>query len=400
VNEYALLAASALVSALVNLAGATRSAARRAPRRILVVKLDHLGDVVTATPALRALRDAHATARIDLLLSPATASLFHESPLADRVFAYDSQRYRRGPARPEASLRGLDGERYDVIVELRGDWRTLLLPLRTRAARRLDRGTVRLRDWIRRRLAWARGSGGGSRAGARPPLHEAETNYAVVRPLLPGGAPAAPPKAEVRVPPPAHESLEWRLAEADVDASRPLVAIHPGASWRPRAWLPERFAAIADWVAEHYDAQVVLIGSADERDVEAAVRGRAGKARAISMFGTLTLPELAALLERSRLLVGNDSGIAHLAAACGTPTVALFGPQDPRRFRPWSERSIVLHHPVPCFPCAQVRCVHQELPCVNLIEISEVQAAVRALLGAPNAVLGAAPKAAPTAPRA
>ena len=83
-------------------------------------------------------------------------------------------------------------------------------------------------------------------------------------------------------------------------------------------------------------------GLALERDVEAAVCSRVGKARALSMFGTLTLPELAALLTRSSLLIGNDSGITHLAAACGTPTVALFGPQDPRRFRPWSDRAIAL----------------------------------------------------------
>jgi lipopolysaccharide heptosyltransferase II len=315
------------------------------------------------------LRDAHPTAHIDLLVAPAVAPLFEEGPLVNRVIPHESPRYRRGPAFHKAAL-SLRGERYDTIVELRGDWRTLLLPLRVGAVRRMDRGSVRVRDWLARRSQ-----------RSRAPLHEVESNFEVVRPLLPASAPATPPAAEVHISFPANESLEWRLAEADIDPRRPIVTIHPGAFWRPRAWLPDRFAAIADWVAEHYDAQVVLIGSADERDVEAAVRSRVGKARALSMFGTLTLPELAALLTRTNLLIGNDSGIAHLAAACGTPTVALFGPQDPRRFRPWSDRAIVLHHPVPCFPCAQIRCVHPELPCVNLIEISEVQAAVRRLLG-------------------
>ncbi len=381
-NEYALLAASAVVSAAANLAGALRPSSRRAPRRILVVKLDHLGDVITATPALRTLRDAHPEAHIDLLVAPAVAPLFEEGPLVNRVVPYESPRYRRGPALQETAS-SLRGERYDTIVELRGDWRTLWLPFRVGAVRRLDRGSVRVRDWLARRFAPRL-----RRSGA--PLHEVESNFEVVRPLLPANAPATPPAAEVHISFPAHESLEWRLAEADIDPRRPIVTIHPGAFWRPRAWLPDRFAAIADWVAEHYDAQVVLIGSAVERDVEAAVRGRVGKARALSMFGTLRLPELAALLQRSSLLIGNDSGVAHLAAACGTPTVALFGPQDPRRFRPWSDRAIALHHPVPCFPCAQVRCVHPELPCVNLIEISEVQAAVRRLLGPASRTAAAA----------
>jgi ADP-heptose:LPS heptosyltransferase len=374
VSEYALLAASATISAATNLLGKARGRASEAPRRILVVKLDHLGDVVTATPALRALRDAHPKAEIDLLLSPSVAPLFQETPLANRIVVYDSPRYRRGPAAVTATslTDALAGTRYDIIVELRGDWRTLALPLRVGARYRLDRGTIRLRHWIARRF------GGGRRA--RPPLHEAETNYAVVRPLLGPDAPSGPPRVEVHVPSFACESLASRMVAAGIDPDRAIVCIHPGATWRPRAWMPERFAEIADRIAEFYDAQTVFLGSAGEGDVEAAVRREVRRSDHGFLFGKLTLPELAALLRQSKLLVGNDSGIAHLAAACGTPTVALFGPQDPRRFRPWSDRSIALHHPVPCFPCAQVRCVHPELPCVNLIEVAEVEAAVYELL--------------------
>jgi heptosyltransferase-3 len=373
VNEYALLAASAAVSAIVNALGAVRGAGRGGPRRILVVKLDHLGDVVTATPALRALRDAHPAAHIDLLVNPSVAPLFEEGPLVNRVLSYDSPRYRRGPAPLKAaSFRLPDRERYDTVVEMRGDWSTILLPFRIGAHRRLDRGSVRFQRWLARRF----------RRNAHPPLHEVESNYEVVRPLLGSGAPPSPPALEVHVSFPANESLEWRLAEADIDPRRPLVVIHPGASWRPRAWFPDRFASMADWIVERYGAQVVLIGSADERDVEAAVLSCVGKARVLSMFGKITTSELAALLTRSSLLIGNDSGVAHLAAACGTPTVVLFGPQDPTRFRPWSGKAIALHHPVPCFPCAQIRCLRPDLPCVNLIETSEVQEAVGRLLGA------------------
>lgn len=371
-NEPALLAASALVSAVVNLAAIGR---RGPPRRILVVKIDHLGDVITATPALRALRDAHPDAEIDLLLHPSVAPLFEGSPLATRVLAYASPRYGRSGEVPATAVGPPvpSGARYDTIIELRGDGRTLALPFRVGATRRLDRGSARLRDWLERRL----GAG-------RPPLHEVEANLAIVRPLLGARSEAAPPRVEAHVPPAARASLAKRLAEAGVAEHRPIVVVHPGASWRPRAWRPERFAAIADRIGAHYDAQVVYVGSAGERDVEAAVRSHAS-GKALAMFGTLSIPEVAALLQRSRLLIGNDSGIAHLAAACGTPVVALFGPQDPRRFRPWAdpERAIVLHHRVSCFPCFQVRCVRPELPCVNLIEIAEVEAAARALLGPP-----------------
>jgi lipopolysaccharide heptosyltransferase II len=380
-REYGLLLASASVTALTNLFGLPWRS--RPLRRILVVKLDHLGDVVAATPALRALRDAHLDAAIDLLVSPAVAPLFMGTPLASRVLTYDSPRFRReavtsgaGTADPaRAVARG----GYDAIVELRGDWGTLALPVLALARRRVDRGTVRIQDWLSRRLA----------SKLRPPLHEVETNLAVVRPLLPRPARAAleasPPAPEIHLDPAADHSMRARLASLGADFARPLVCLHPGAAWRPRAWRPERFAAIADWVAASYHAQVAVVGSSGEGDVEAAMKAAAVEPRILWLFGTLSLPELAALFRASRLVIGNDSGLAHLAAACGAPVVALFGPQDPGRFRPWSPRARVLHHPVECFPCDQIACVRPEHPCVNLIETAEVSSAVREVLGPPPA---------------
>jgi len=366
VKEHVLLLASATVSAVVNLFGVGR---RRPPRRILVVKVDHLGDAILATAALRELRDAYPQAEIDLLTAPAVAPLFVGSSLATRVRTYDAPRYRRRADTKAAPTLDV-GPAYDTVVELRGDWSTLAVSFRVGARRRVDRGTVLLQNWWTRRFA----------AAERP--HEVEVNLAVVRWLV--GSTPRTPHIEAHIPTEARDVLERRLAEAGIQGREPLVTIHPGAGWRPRAWFPERFAAIADWAREHYDAQIVFVGSAEERDIEAAIRTRM-RGPATFWFGTLRIGEMAALLERSRLLIGNDSGVAHLAAAFGTPVIALFGPQDPRRFRPWadSDRAIVLHHRVPCWPCAQARCIRPELPCVNLIEVSEVEAAARAILGPP-----------------
>ena len=378
IGEYALLLASALVSALTNLTGLPRRG--RPPRRILVVKVDHLGDAITATPALRALRESHPQAIIDLVLNPAVVPLFRETPLANRVLAYDSPLFRRRAPEPETGTRdgsGIHGdvivhESYDAIVELRGDWKTLGLPLRTRAARRVDRGTVRLGDWIGRKL----------RMNRRQPLHEVETNLAIVKPLLIAGpSSVAAPPPEIHVTTEADRSMRAALVSAGLDPSRPFIAVHPAAAWRPRAWRPERFAALLDRLAAAHGLPFAVVGLATERDVEQAMRSAVREARVAWLFGALTLPEIAALLRASRLFIGNDSGLAHLAAACGTPVVALFGPQDPRRFAPRSPLARALHHRVPCCPCAQKVCIRPELPCVNLIEIAEVEAAARAALG-------------------
>jgi len=379
VTEYALFLASACVSGIGNLAGRFR---RKPPARILVVKLDHAGDVVLATPAIRALRQAHPAARIDALVATGSRFIVQGSPRLTTIHVYDSDRFRRGPKpaawtdrTPLEVLREVARSRYDAIVELRGDWWTLLLPLLCGATRRVDRGTIRLLDWTRRRRP--------GRGASRAPLHEVETNLEIVRPLT---GPTRPEDARPEVFPSAkaREGVRRALCAAGADPDGPLVCFHPGASWRPRAWRPERFAAVADWIQEHYHAQVVHVGSAEERDIEAAVRASSSGARGIWLAGELSREEVVALIARSALFVGNDSGLAHIAAACGIPSVVLFGPQNPNRFRPWAARSVVLHHPVPCYPCRQVVCVRPESPCVNLIDVEEVKSRVIELLGPPQ----------------
>jgi predicted lipopolysaccharide heptosyltransferase III len=378
-SEYLLLICSAVVSVLVNLA--SRRLPHKVPERILVVKLDHIGDVLLATPALRALRETHPEGEIDALVAPGSEAILAGNSTLNRVFLYDSPRFRRksdaagaAPA-PRATLDSVARRRYTTVVELRGDWRTLALPFRVGAARRVDRGTARLRAWIERR---ARG------AKARRPLHEVETNLEVVRPLLRGGPPVAP-RVEMEVPSEAAASMRRKLEGAGVDLRSPIVCIHPGAAWRPRAWRSERFAKVAEWVRERCGARVVVLGSAEERDIEGALRAACSGMGITWLFGALTLPEVAALFDEARLLIGNDSGLAHVAAARGLPSIVLFGPQDPARFRPWSEKTIVLHHRVPCFPCPQTVCVRPENPCVNLIEVGEVEAKVLEIWGEKNA---------------
>ncbi|HKW51846.1 MAG TPA: glycosyltransferase family 9 protein [Candidatus Eisenbacteria bacterium] len=377
-SEFLLLLCSALVSRVVNVLGRMHP---KGTARVLIVKLDHVGDVILATPAIRAMREARPQDPIDVLLAPGSSVALEGNPHIERILYYDSPRYRRGsrPAldrpSPLQAIRDAARGRYSTIVELRGDWWTLLLPFLAGARRRLDRGSVRLGDWVARRFNSAR--------RARPPVHEVETNLNVVRPLLGGRIPGRP-AVEIFPPESARESMGRKLAAAGVDVRAPIVCVHPGAAWRPRAWRPERFAAVADWIQDHYHPQVLFVGSPEERDIEAAVRSSVKGGRAFWLAGELTWQEVTALLERARLFIGNEGGPAHVAAASRTPSVVLSGPQEPGRFNPWSDRSVVLHHRVHCCPCRQRVCVHPENPCVNLIEIEEVKAQVRRILGPPE----------------
>jgi ADP-heptose:LPS heptosyltransferase len=377
--EYVRLLVSALASTVVNILGPLR---RKRPPKLLVVKLDHLGDVVTATPVFRSLRAAFPGAPIHALVGPWARDLLAGSPFIDRVVTYESSRFRRPGApranagRPLRVMREVAAERYTHVIELRGDSWTLLLPFLSGSARRLDRGTVRLKGWLSRR-AGGRAPGGGSPA----PLHEVETNLAVVRPLV---GPPGPDRARVEIflGEKDRESAAVRLRALGIPEEGSLVTIHPGASWRPRAWRPERFAEVARQLLARHDVHVLFLGTPGDLDIAAHIGTLLSHRRAHFVFDS-SLSETAALIDRSVLFIGNDSGIAHIAAACGTPVVALYGPQDPRRFRPWSEHAVVLHKPVPCFPCSQTVCVRPELPCVNLIFVEEVMRHAEAVLGPP-----------------
>ncbi len=383
--EYVRLFLSALVTTIVDIVGPL---GRRKSPKILVVKLDHLGDVVTATPVFRALRQAYPDARIDALVGSWAQGLLSGNPFLDRILIYDSTLFsrseggRRGFGQRLRQMRAIAAHRYTHIVDLRGDAWTLLLPFLSGTVRRVDRGTVRLESWLTRRM-WAFG-------GAPLPvaaIHEVETNLAVIRPLLgPSGSQPPPSTASARVEvfltDPDRRALAERTRAFGIPDDAALVVIHPGASWRPRAWRPERFAEVAREILARYPVHVCFVGATEDADIADRIAILVQDRRAHFLF-ELRLIETATLIERSVLFIGSDSGIAHLAAACGTPLIALYGPQDPHRFRPWSERAIVYHKPVPCFPCKQKVCVVPHNPCVNLIYVEEVMRGAETVLGPP-----------------
>jgi len=376
--EYLRLVASAWVTFVLDFLKPLR---RWTDAKILVVKLDHLGDVLTALPVFPALREALPDAQIDVLVGPWARDLMESQPWIDSVLTYESRRFSRNPQRlsrfwhPLRRMRTIGAHRYTHIIELRGDSWTLLLPFLGFTFHRVDRGTVRFDDWLERHFGKP-----GDRT--RPPKHEVETNLEIIRPVVEDLVPP-PERVEIEIRQEDRDALRRRARTMDLPDGVPVVTIHPGAAWRPRAWRPERFADVALQLLENYPGlHVCFVGSHADRDIAERISIIVRHPRAHYLFD-LRLMETAALIERSALFLGSDSGIAHLAAAVGTPSVALFGPQDPRRFRPWSSKTVVLHHAVPCFPCNQTKCVVPSNPCVNMIFVDDVMRQAEAVLGRP-----------------
>jgi heptosyltransferase-2 len=325
-------------------------------RRILVAKLATLGDMLLATPALRALRLAHPGAEIAVLATPSSAVVLDGNDAADRVIRFDKFAFDRLANAPRALpgalalARQLRGERFDSLILLHhlttrwGTAKYAALTLASGARMRigLDNGrghflTHRVRD-----------DGFGA-------VHEADYWLRVV-----GLLDAHSPRPRLELFPAAADRAGAARRWAELGLGADVVAIHPGCgAFSPaRRWDPARFAEVADLARERLGLEpLILAGPADgepELAGQVAAASRGG-ARVVVLRGRPQ--ETAALLAGCRLFVGNDSGVMHLAVAAGIPVVAVFGPSNDRAWGPYppdAPRHAVVRARLACSPCIHV----------------------------------------------
>jgi lipopolysaccharide heptosyltransferase II len=332
-------------------------------KRILAVKLADLGDLLAVTPALQALRAAHPRARIDLLVPPTSASLLEGAPFVDRIVSYDKYLFDnlRGLLSPTAVLSALG-----LLLRLRRERYDALLLFHHFATRW---GSIKFRA-----LAAAAGSpvkaGLDNGRGGFLTLHALDRGFGAAHEveywLSVAGLLGANPRADWRPSLPISEAHRAEAARHLQDIGNrhamrpaPLVALHPGAGRYSlaRIWPTERFAQVARALVDVHGADVIVVGGPDEVDLGAALEAQVERpGRVHVLAGRTSIHVAAALLERCDLFVGNDSGPMHIAAAVGTPVVAVFGPSNWSAWGPYvppDEPSphTVVRRELPCMPC-------------------------------------------------
>lgn len=322
-------------------------------RRLLVVRLDNLGDVILLTPALRALRAALPSAHLCLLASPAGAQLAPLLPWVDEVRAVRAlwQDVAGGltfdPAREQAFIAGLAG--FDAAVVA-----TSFAQSPYPAAYACYLAGIPIR------AGFAADFGGGVLSHPVPPppdgCHQADRGVALVTAL---GVPPAGTHLELAARP----------------AAGRYAVLAPGASCPSRRYDPDRFRAVADGIAREAGLPVVVVGSEKERDLAAHVAGDAGT----SLAGRTSVPELAGLVAAAAVVVTNNSGPMHLADAFARPTVALFaGTERESEFAPRRAPLRLLRRPTSCSPCRAFTCPYQ-MECLDLEPDEVVRAALELL---------------------
>lgn len=350
------------------------------PQRMLVIKLAHFGDALHIFPMLRELRRQAAAARIDLLVGPWCEALARTFGLFDELLLETPRLglFERGGGTRRRSLLaeirwllGLRRRNYDLVFSTST----------TTLAEVLLMHAVRARKWVGTLLP----------AGLYAPAGEAvlvpydSRRYESERvmDLLrlagfgTGGAQLFYPLTGA-----ARQGASGLLREAGIGETRPYAVLCPGAGWPGKQWLPERFAEVGDRLQRECGLAVVLLGSAGEQALCAEVAGRM-QPPGISLAGRTTLDQLAAVISRAALFVGNDSGPMHLAAGFETPAVVFFGPTVASKWAPRYPASRCIQHE-DCQGCIswhlRAACLHGNR-CMKAISVDEAWQAIQAVLG-------------------
>lgn len=307
------------------------------PQRILVIKLRHHGDMLLTTPAINALHQRYPQAKIDVLLYKETRPMLEAHPAINRLFIIDRQWKKEGAwqhIRHEWHLlKQIRRQKYDLVINLADQWRSALLTLFSAANVRIGF------DYDKRQsFFWRMAHPTRVATTHFDKLHTAEQNLLALSPL---GMATTGAQASMH-----YHDEDWQHVQSALQSkgvSKPWVVIQPTSRWVFKCWTDEKFAALLEALASP-NYQLVLTSAPDKYELQmiANIMALSKNKQAISLAGELSLPQLAALIDHSRLFIGVDSAPMHMAAALDTPCIALFGPTKLTQWRPWGKNNRVI----------------------------------------------------------
>jgi lipopolysaccharide heptosyltransferase I len=323
------------------------------PQRILLIKPSALGDIVHTLPVLNLLRRRWPAARISWLIGSAFADLVRGHPQLDELITFDRKRFARGWHSPRAVvelitfLRSLGKQQFDLVIDLQGLLRSGTLTALTRAPVRV--GFSNARELAH--LFYTH----------HVPVHTMEQHaierYLNVTEAL--GCGRGPVEFHFH----SNEHDRARVGGL-LDGIDRFAVLLPGTNWMTKRWPAENFAALVRPLREQFGMTTVIAGGPDVAEIASRIDG------AVNLVGKTNLRELVVLLERASLVIANDSGPMHIAAALGKPLVTMFGPTNPIRTGPYQRLDSVVRVDIPCSPCYSRKCSH--VSCMRWIGVEHV----------------------------
>lgn len=336
-------------------------------RRVLVVRLRSIGDTVLTTPSLFAIRRFLPKAQIDILLEDWVAPVLAGFEQVDNIITM-----RPGTAAARLSVaRRLRSNHYDVVYNLHGGTTATFLTRATGAPQRVGFAHYQY-GRLHNHLAPS-----SLELWGKAKAHSVEQQLALVGWT---GVPVSDrPSTRLAVTDAAASTLADKLQTAGVKAGTSFAMVHPSAAFETKRWATEKFARVVEALAA-YNMTTVAVGAPNEVEVVNSLKNNASTP--VVGLTDLSLPEVTALASRARLFVGNDSGIAHIAAAVGTPAVVIFGSSNVAHWRPWTTANAeVVLEEMDCQPCHGYFCEKFERPeCILRVPVARVTAAIERVL--------------------
>ena len=340
-------------------------------RNVLIIKLRYIGDVLLATPTVRAIKAARPDVRVTMMVNRGTEDVLSGNPDLDEIMVLNTGSL----ASQWRFIAGLRRRRFDTVIDLTDGDRSAFLSWISGAPVRI--GFNDDHRWRGRCYTQVLQSVPGVQ-------HRIDRDLDALKPL---NIQAGSKDPLLRLTSEEMNSADQLLDQLGVQRSQPIVVLQPGARYWFKAWPPERFAELADQLTTQHGCQVLIGGSNQDIDLAQQIRQKA-KSQPIVMAGQTTIKQFAAIAKKSVLFVGSDSGAMHIASAVGTPVVALFGPSSLREWGPRGGPVEVLYKGLDCRICYNTTCTRGEESCMRLIAVDEVSAASQRLLQARSQVAG------------
>lgn len=368
-------------------------------RRILIVKPSSLGDIIHSLPALWELRRLFPEAHIGWVIKEVWRDIITDNPLLDEVIVL-----KKGVRGFFSAVQDIRKRGYDTVIDLQGLFRSGLITILSGASEKtgfanarelahlfynhkvavppgtihaVERYLLTIETLMSRDLTVEHKNPPPSMGGGKG---EGEQSVLSPLPLIPSHEGRG--NKERRLNFPLYVDIgdaEWVkdfLRTNNLSHSRPLIAINPSARWKKKRWPTASFAALINQLIQDLKAGIIILGSKEDIPIAGEISFLASD-KPVVAAGKTSLKTLTALLERVDLLLTNDSGPMHIAAALGTPVIALFGPTNPGLTGPYGDNHIVIRKEMECSPCLRRPCLHGRPVCMEAITVEEVMEAVK-----------------------
>lgn len=329
-------------------------------KKILVIKLRYIGDVLLSTPVVESLKRNLPTASITMVVNSGTEEVLHHNPHLDEVLVVEENESLRAQL---DFIRVLRSRNFDLAIDLTDGDRAAILGFLSRATYRVGFNSERRwRGIIYHHVVQA----------DREKLHAVDYHSEAVKAIgckADHHGPRLYPSDQDR------SVITQLLKDREVFPSQSFALFHPGARLWFKSWPVEKVIDLAKRMHGELGFSVVVVGGSQDIEVADRIVSACGS-WAKTVAGQITVLQLAVLAQHARLFVGNDAGPIHIAAAVGTSVVALFGPTDPQVWGPWGKGHEVIWKQMDCSPCWRHDCQRGELNCMRQITVDEVWDAV------------------------